>query len=284
MNKKGFAPIIIYLIILAAIAVIGVGALLLYSSTIPKAGKPPVNQSVACTQEAKLCPDGSYVSRTGPNCQFAACPQPKGGCSSDSQCLAGQVCHLGACVNPVAAVCSGASDTSCGPGYQCVQDCGPPVAMANEPPPPYHCVVDEVASKPRMCPICLASNVMIDTPDGEVPVSLVSEGAKVWSVDESGNKIVSTVKQVIKFPAPKTHKVAHIILADEREIWVSLNHPLTDGRIVGDLKVGDEYDGSKVDIYEVIPYWDSYTYDLLPDSPTGFYWGNKIVLASTLKK
>lgn len=27
-----------------------------------------------CTQEAKQCPDGSYVSRTGPNCEFAACP------------------------------------------------------------------------------------------------------------------------------------------------------------------------------------------------------------------
>ncbi len=29
----------------------------------------------ACTQEAKLCPDGSYVSRTGPDCEFAACPE-----------------------------------------------------------------------------------------------------------------------------------------------------------------------------------------------------------------
>jgi hypothetical protein len=28
----------------------------------------------ACTQEAKLCADGSYVSRTGPNCEFAPCP------------------------------------------------------------------------------------------------------------------------------------------------------------------------------------------------------------------
>jgi len=27
-----------------------------------------------CTQEAKLCPDGSSVGRTGPNCAFAACP------------------------------------------------------------------------------------------------------------------------------------------------------------------------------------------------------------------
>ncbi len=27
-----------------------------------------------CTQEAKLCEDGSYVGRTGPNCEFAKCP------------------------------------------------------------------------------------------------------------------------------------------------------------------------------------------------------------------
>src|SRR6267154_6145338 len=29
---------------------------------------------VACTADAMQCPDGSYVGRTGPNCQFAACP------------------------------------------------------------------------------------------------------------------------------------------------------------------------------------------------------------------
>ncbi|TSC53631.1 MAG: Uncharacterized protein LiPW39_158 [Parcubacteria group bacterium LiPW_39] len=32
------------------------------------------SQPKACTQEAKQCPDGSYVSRIGPNCEFAACP------------------------------------------------------------------------------------------------------------------------------------------------------------------------------------------------------------------
>ena len=30
---------------------------------------------VACTQEAKQCPDGSYVSRSGPQCEFAECPK-----------------------------------------------------------------------------------------------------------------------------------------------------------------------------------------------------------------
>ena len=29
----------------------------------------------ACTMEAKLCPDGSAVGRTGPNCEFAPCPE-----------------------------------------------------------------------------------------------------------------------------------------------------------------------------------------------------------------
>jgi len=29
---------------------------------------------VACTAEAKLCPDGSAVGRSGPNCEFAECP------------------------------------------------------------------------------------------------------------------------------------------------------------------------------------------------------------------
>jgi hypothetical protein len=34
------------------------------------------NGSEACTQDAKVCPDGSAVGRTGPNCSFAVCPLP----------------------------------------------------------------------------------------------------------------------------------------------------------------------------------------------------------------
>lgn len=29
---------------------------------------------IACTMEAKICPDGSAVGRQGPNCDFAPCP------------------------------------------------------------------------------------------------------------------------------------------------------------------------------------------------------------------
>lgn len=32
------------------------------------------DKPVACTADAKLCPDGSAVGRVGPDCEFAACP------------------------------------------------------------------------------------------------------------------------------------------------------------------------------------------------------------------
>jgi translocator protein len=31
-------------------------------------------ETVFCTQDAKLCPDGSYVGRSGPDCAFDVCP------------------------------------------------------------------------------------------------------------------------------------------------------------------------------------------------------------------
>ncbi len=32
------------------------------------------NNFVACTMDAKMCPDGSYVGRVAPSCEFASCP------------------------------------------------------------------------------------------------------------------------------------------------------------------------------------------------------------------
>lgn len=45
-----------------------------------EAPTPPTSneeEKVACTMDAKMCPDGSYVGRTGPKCEFAACPVMK---------------------------------------------------------------------------------------------------------------------------------------------------------------------------------------------------------------
>ena len=67
MNRKGFAPIILILIVVAAVA-LGGGAFYYRAKIFSPAGPK------ACTEEAKQCPDGSFVGRTGPNCEFAACP------------------------------------------------------------------------------------------------------------------------------------------------------------------------------------------------------------------
>lgn len=40
------------------------------------------SQPVACTKEAKACPDGSVVGRIAPDCEFAPCPEiPPGTCT-----------------------------------------------------------------------------------------------------------------------------------------------------------------------------------------------------------
>jgi len=57
------------LVIILAIAVLLVaGGFAVFSLRVADTIKP-----VACTKEAKLCPDGSAVGRIGPNCAFAAC-------------------------------------------------------------------------------------------------------------------------------------------------------------------------------------------------------------------
>jgi len=38
---------------------------------------PDGEEPTFCTLDAMQCPDGSYVGRTGPKCEFAACPAPE---------------------------------------------------------------------------------------------------------------------------------------------------------------------------------------------------------------
>lgn len=37
-----------------------------------------IDDGVACTMDAMMCPDGSYVGRVAPTCEFAPCPIPDG--------------------------------------------------------------------------------------------------------------------------------------------------------------------------------------------------------------
>ncbi|HXK36001.1 MAG TPA: GerMN domain-containing protein [Candidatus Paceibacterota bacterium] len=58
--------------IIGAVLLFGVVAGVVFWERLPFVGD---EEQVYCTQDAKLCPDGSYVGRVGPNCEFAACPE-----------------------------------------------------------------------------------------------------------------------------------------------------------------------------------------------------------------
>ncbi|MDD5430653.1 MAG: hypothetical protein PHP03_00255 [Candidatus Pacebacteria bacterium] len=64
-NQKGFS--VLEVIVLAAI-ILAIGGGVYYWQTNKSS-----NQT-ACTMEAKICPNGTAVGRTGPSCEFAECP------------------------------------------------------------------------------------------------------------------------------------------------------------------------------------------------------------------
>jgi hypothetical protein len=57
------------LILIIFLILAGLGAYTLLS----KPGENDIEQA-ACTMEAKMCPDGSFVGRVPPTCEFAECP------------------------------------------------------------------------------------------------------------------------------------------------------------------------------------------------------------------
>lgn len=65
------------MIIALVLIVAGVAGFMYFWPISSTVTPQPIEQ--ACTLEAKACPDGSYVGRTGPNCEFAPCPGPSQG-------------------------------------------------------------------------------------------------------------------------------------------------------------------------------------------------------------
>src|SRR3990167_167539 len=69
---KSKLPWIIIIILLVLVGIFGGYVLMNQSKNVSPEPTPTPGQT-ACTQEAKLCPDGSSVGRTGPNCEFEQC-------------------------------------------------------------------------------------------------------------------------------------------------------------------------------------------------------------------
>lgn len=134
------------------------------------------------------------------------------------------------------------------------------------------------------CPICLAATTLISTPEGDVVVTAIRPGMLVWTLASDGRRIAAPVIEVGSTAVPATHLMVHLTLGDGRQVWASPGHRTADGRTLGSLATGDAVDGSRVTAWELVPYAAGRTYDLLPAGPTGTYWADGILLASTLTR
>lgn len=81
LNPTVTRNISIVLIVCSLVAVLAFGAYYVQNRNTLNGGAVPVSplptpmtSEVVCTMETQQCSDGSFVGRTGPNCEFAPCP------------------------------------------------------------------------------------------------------------------------------------------------------------------------------------------------------------------
>jgi hypothetical protein len=142
-------------------------------------------------------------------------------------------------------------------------------------------VIDEASV--NTCPICLAKGTLIDTLAGQIPVEQLIKGMYVWTLDNSGNRVVTEIVEISATPVPTFFCVIKMELSDGRNVITSPGHPTDGGKPIADYQAGDILGGAQVVKTEYITYESSMTYDILPDGATGLYWANGILLGSTLK-
>jgi len=169
------------------------------------------------------------------------------------------------------------------PEHVCVQDCGPPVAKDGDPPPGYRWLSAEDAKKREQfgCPICLPPTARIATPDGDRPVSELGSGARIYTIDEQGRRVIGHVMYVAATPIGGRHQLVRITLDDGRVVAASGGHPDEQGRPIAQLRQGDRIAGGKVSRVDIVPFAGDRTWDVLPSGSTGAYIVDGVVLRSS---
>jgi hypothetical protein len=106
------------------------------------------------------------------------------------------------------------------------------------------------------------------------------KGDLVYSVDRGEIRVV---------PILRTHRtqvdghvVVRVVLEGGATLKISALHPTADGRTFGALRAGNELDGVGIVSADVVPYSHDATYDILPDSDTGAYFADGVLIGSTL--
>lgn len=215
---------------------------------------PPVCCNGFIIRQNDRCPIGFFPSFCSPNSRNpvkVCCPTSTSSSSSSGNCT-----PVGSCRGPDGTILPCPEGTVCSaqPVYQCY---------------------------PNGCPypICLSPDTRIKTNTIQKRVADIKEGDLVLTDNEKPVKVLKTNKVEVK-----NHKILKVTLNDATVLEVSPGHPTADGRLFKDLKWGDSLDKRLVVEIKQILYNYKYTYDILPDSSTGNYYANGVLIGSTLKK
>lgn len=148
--------------------------------------------------------------------------------------------------------------------------------------PPMHTRNDDGTCGPCLLR-CLPPGAQIATPVGDRAVSSLAAGDLVWTLDADGARVAAPILRVRPLAAPRDHQVVRVTLDDGRVVTGSPLHPTADGRTLGALVVGGALDGATVRAIAMVALDADATWDLLPDSATGAYWADGVLLGSTLR-
>jgi hypothetical protein len=198
-----------------------------------------------CTGQDPFCSNGTCGT---PPCSATNCSAGALCCGSQC-CTAGQLC----CIVEI------------GPGFI---GCFDPVNGSC----PQGCIGG--------CP-CTAPTTPIATPSGARPIADLRVGDLVYSVN-GGALAAVPIKLVHHTPVAPDHRVVELRLAHGVVLHVTPNHPTADGRTFGDLSAGDSLDGVPLISARVMPYGQTFTYDILPDSDSGTYVAGGVLIGSAL--
>lgn len=69
-----------------------------------------------CNQDGKVCPDGSIVGRTGPLCEFPACPAPEATTATIQTTMGQKMTGLNVSITPIEII----DDSRCPADVQCI--------------------------------------------------------------------------------------------------------------------------------------------------------------------
>ncbi len=128
--------------------------------------------------------------------------------------------------------------------------------------------------------VCAAPDTPIATPQGYRAIRELAAGDLVYSMHEGRLQAVPLIG-ASRRPV-QNHAVVEVTLRSGAVLHISALHPTADGRRFADLYPTTMLGEQEVVAVATMPYGDTHTYDILPDSDTGTYLAAGALIGTTL--